>query len=71
MLSAALLGMCFAMNAQGTGETKKMDKKMDKMEKKEEMKAHACTAACKDGHHVYAHGEKGHHCTDACHKPKM
>jgi hypothetical protein len=29
-------------------------------------KAHVCTAACKDGKHVYAHGEKGHVCTDAC-----
>jgi hypothetical protein len=32
--------------------------------------AHVCTAACKDGKHVYAHGEKGHVCTDACKKTK-
>ncbi len=32
--------------------------------------AHVCTAACKDGKHVYAHGEKGHVCTDACKKAK-
>ncbi len=30
------------------------------------LKKHVCTAACKDGKHVYAHGEKGHVCTDAC-----
>jgi len=29
-------------------------------------KPHVCTAACKDGKHVYAHGEKGHTCTAAC-----
>lgn len=38
-------------------------------------KKHHCTEACKkEGHHVYAHGEKGHVCTAACEKtdkPKM
>ena len=28
-------------------------------------KAHACTADCKDGNHVYAHGDIGHTCTEA------
>lgn len=46
----------------------KMDSKMDKMDSKMAMKEHKCTAACKDGKHVYAHGEKGHVCTDACKK---
>ncbi|MBK6573864.1 MAG: hypothetical protein IPG21_15560 [Saprospiraceae bacterium] len=27
---------------------------------------HKCTAACKGGNHVLAHGEKGHKCTAAC-----
>ncbi|MBK7881955.1 MAG: hypothetical protein WBP33_09315 [Saprospiraceae bacterium] len=27
---------------------------------------HKCTAACKGGNHVLAHGEKGHVCTAAC-----
>jgi hypothetical protein len=35
------------------------------------MKAHVCTAACKDGKHVYAHGEKGHVCGPECMKSKM
>ena len=35
------------------------------------MKAHVCTAACKDGKHMYAHGEKGHVCGAACMKAKM
>ncbi len=32
------------------------------------LKTHHCTAACKNGKHVYAHGEKGHVCGDACKK---
>ncbi|MBK6699856.1 MAG: hypothetical protein IPG55_08120 [Saprospiraceae bacterium] len=31
---------------------------------------HVCTAACKTGTHIYAHGEKGHACTSACAAPK-
>jgi hypothetical protein len=31
-------------------------------------KEHACGAECKDGNHVYAHGEKDHACGDACKK---
>lgn len=30
------------------------------------LKDHVCTDACKNGNHVYVHGEKGHTCTDAC-----
>ena len=32
------------------------------------LKDHVCTDACKDGNHVYKHGEKGHVCTAACKK---
>jgi len=32
------------------------------------IKDHKCTAACKGGNHVLAHGEKGHVCTAACKK---
>ena len=28
--------------------------------------AHVCGADCKDGNHMYAHGEVGHTCTEAC-----
>ncbi|MBI3502279.1 MAG: hypothetical protein HY063_10845 [Bacteroidetes bacterium] len=37
-------------------------------DKKMEMKDHVCTSACKDGKHVYAHGEKGHVCGPECKK---
>jgi hypothetical protein len=40
----------------------------EKQDTKMEMKEHKCTSACKDGKHVYAHGEKGHVCTKACKK---
>lgn len=41
---------------------------MAKGAKHMKMKEHVCTAACKDGKHVYAHGEKGHVCTEDCKK---
>ena len=40
----------------------------EKQDTKMELKEHKCTAGCKDGKHVYAHGEKGHVCTKACEK---
>lgn len=40
----------------------------EKQDSKMEMKEHKCTAACKDGKHAYAHGEKGHECTKECKK---
>ena len=33
---------------------------------KEEMKEHTCSATCTKKAHAYAHGEKGHTCTEAC-----
>lgn len=30
--------------------------------------AHVCTAECKDGNHLYVHGEEGHTCSEACMK---
>lgn len=30
------------------------------------VKPHTCGPDCKDGSHVYAHGEIGHTCTEAC-----
>ncbi|HOS47920.1 MAG TPA: hypothetical protein PLG57_04745 [Bacteroidia bacterium] len=35
---------------------------------KSTMKEHSCTTACKEGKHMYMHGEKGHVCTKECHK---
>ncbi len=32
------------------------------------LKEHKCTAACKNGKHVYAHGEKGLKCGPECKK---
>jgi hypothetical protein len=36
--------------------------------KKMKLIEHVCTAACKDGKHMYAHGEKGHVCGPECKK---
>jgi hypothetical protein len=30
--------------------------------------AHVCTDQCKEGNHLYAHGEEGHTCSEACMK---
>ena len=42
----------------------------NKTEAKCQMKDHKCTAACKDGKHVYAPGEKGYVCSDSTKKAK-
>ncbi len=44
------------------------DKMDSKKTKEAPLKEHKCTAACKDGNHVYAHGEKGHKCGPECKK---
>jgi hypothetical protein len=36
--------------------------------KKETLKEHKCTATCTKSKHMYAHGEKGHTCSEACKK---
>ena len=66
LLTATVLAMFSALNAQ-TGEMKTTKKETMK---KETQKEHVCTAACIDGKHMYAHGEKGHVCTEA-RKKKM
>ena len=62
MLMIAMAGIMFSANAQ---EDKKMDTK-----KEAKMKENVCTKACTKDKHAYAHGEKGHTCTDACKKMK-
>jgi len=65
--SAAVIALFSVANAQ-TAQTNTTNGKQST--NKPMLKDHVCTAACKDGKHVYAHGEKGHVCTDAC-KKKM
>lgn len=40
--------------------------KEKKMKQKTELKKHVCTDACTADNHVFACGEVGHKCTDAC-----
>ena len=61
---AIILSISISAIAQTTPKDVKNDKQ------KTELKAHVCTAACKNGKHVYAHSEKGHVCTKEC-KMKM
>lgn len=69
MLSAAVAAMCLFATAQTSNQTpaKGSGKKMAKKEMAKE-KEHTCSAGCKDGKHVFAHGEKGHTCSAECHK---
>jgi hypothetical protein len=59
LLAAFLAGPAMAQEKMG-----KMDQKKEAMP----LKDHKCTAACKNGKHVYAHGEKGHKCGPECKK---
>lgn len=63
ILVAVIAVIGFTANAQTT-------KKENKKEKtgQMQMKDHVCTSACKDGKHAYAHGEKGHVCSEDCKK---
>jgi hypothetical protein len=65
--SVAVIALFSIANAQ-TSQSNTMTSKQSG--NKPALKEHVCTAACKDGKHVYAHGEKGHVCTEAC-KKKM
>lgn len=51
----------YAQNATAKPEKSKQSKEMG-------MKDHLCTSTCKDGKHLYAHGEKGHVCGEECKK---
>lgn len=62
-----LAGFTMAVNAQSTNTEKKTAAaKTEQVQ----LKDHVCTAACSNGNHVYAHGEKGHTCTAACAQKK-
>lgn len=65
VLLLAVVVICFAANAQ---TTKKEEKKETPKTEQTKLKEHKCTSACKNGKHVYAHGEKGHKCTKECKK---
>ena len=62
---AAVLFMTGFLSTGAFAQTdKKTESKMDKMALKE----HKCTKACTKEKHIYAHGEKGHTCGEACKK---
>jgi hypothetical protein len=50
-----------------TGDPGKMENTV-KEAPKANLAVHVCTDACKDGNHLYAHGEEGHTCSEACMK---
>lgn len=52
----------------GTAHAQNTSKEAKPAMEQAPLKDHMCTAACKDGQHMYAHGEKGHACTADCMK---
>jgi hypothetical protein len=67
LLSTMVTIFVLSTNAQST-QTTMTAQPVKKEAGKPVLKDHVCTAACKDGKQVYAHGEKGHVCTAACKK---
>ena len=66
-IMAFYLGFATISFAQVKQETKKEAPKKEQADQKTQ-KDHVCSAACKDGKHVYKHGEKGHVCSKECKK---
>ncbi len=55
MLVLSITGFAVATIAQGDKKEKKKD---NFKTEKTKITEHVCTSACKDGKHMYAHGEK-------------
>jgi len=70
-----LLVLVFAALSFSLAQDKKADpQKSPKNVKKAmvmQLKDHVCTDACKEGKHVFKHGEKGHVCTSECKQAEM
>lgn len=70
VMAAAALFLSVACNNEKKDDKAKTNEpaKTDMTGKEDPAKLadHVCTDKCKDGNHVYAHGEKGHVCTAKC-----
>ena len=67
-MKKTILALAIIIGISGAANAQTSSKEVKKQEQKMEMKDHVCTSACKDGKHVYAHGEKGHKCSKECKK---
>jgi hypothetical protein len=63
--TACVLFSVLSVNAQSEQQA---GKKKSEPAPSPEMKSHTCSASCKDGAHMYAHGETGHLCSPQCHQ---
>jgi hypothetical protein len=66
-----LAGLSMPALAQTALVKNKMEMNANSKTNEQAMKKHVCTDACKNGSHVYLHGEKGHKCTEACEKKNV
>ncbi len=67
-MKKTILALAIIIGISGVANAQTSSKDVKKQKQKMEMKDHVCTSACKDGKHVYAHGEKGHKCSKECKK---
>lgn len=65
-----LLGaiLCFGAIQAQTQKPSSTSTESLRVEKDMNSNPHVCIVGCKDGKHIYAHGEKGHKCGAACMK---
>ncbi len=69
ILSVAVIAAMLTAGAQNNMQQTNSKKAMPKKEAAKG-KEHVCNSSCTKQAHAYMHGEKGHTCTDACHKKK-
>ena len=70
LVTTALLATLISANAYTTGQQEKKDKKAGTKKEMKKGKEHVCNSTCTKEAHALKHGEKGHTCTEACHKKK-
>lgn len=70
LVATALLATFVTANAYTTGQQEKQNKKAGTKKEMKKGKEHVCNSTCTKESHALKHGEKGHTCTEACHKKK-
>ncbi len=68
IILALFVGFSVTTLAQEKVTTNTKTEEYEMANEKMPMKDHVCTKDCKDGKHLYKHGEKGHKCSEACMK---
>ncbi len=70
LVATALLAIIAGANAHSIGQQHQENKKGKAKKEMKKGKEHTCNSSCTKEAHAFKHGEKGHTCTEACHKKK-